>query len=104
MAYQRVSFHIFEEDLVPGLTVVWLQTPEGLVPHTWRSAESGVVHDFRPASFHNREDTNRVDTEVYGGTMEQFCHSRETSRKFQEIHGREQGVYVHFPRSKRPAL
>lgn len=97
--YLAVTFHVFEEDFVPGLTVTWLQTDEGLVPHTW-VAESGADH--RPALHHNREDGSVVDTEVYGGTLEQFMRSRERSRSFQEIHGRVQSVFAHFPRSRRP--
>lgn len=100
--YREVTFHVFEEDFVPGLTVVWLQTPEGLIPYTWgqEKCHGAFLRDFRPATFSNREDSSVVDTEVYGGTMEQFLHAREVSRAYQEIHGRELGAYVHFPRSK----
>lgn len=97
--YLAVTFHVFEEDFVPGFTVTWLMTDEGIKPFTWRSQDGA---DHRPASFHNREDGSVVDTEVYGGTLEQFEYSRERSRCYQEIHGRTQGVYAHFPRSQRP--
>lgn len=97
--YRKVTFHVFEEDFVPGLTVTWLLVNGELIPYTWK-AEGGADH--RPSTFSNREDGSVVDTEVYGGTLEQFERTRKISRLFQEIHGRTQGVYAHFPRSRRP--
>lgn len=101
MAYRKVTFHIFEEDFVPGLTVKFLKSGDELIAYTWRDEWDGKVEDYRPSTFSNREDDNVVDTEVFGGTLEQFTRAREISRQYQEVHGREQGVYVHFPRSKK---
>jgi hypothetical protein len=97
---RKVTFHVHEEDYVRGLTVKLLEVPgEGLVPFAWTDGEG---RDDRPAHYSVREDSNRVDVEVYGGTLEQFLHSRELSRRYCEVHGLEQGVYVHFPRARRP--
>lgn len=101
MAYREVTFHIFEEDFVPGLVVMFLRgSGDELVPFTWVYGQ----HDFRPAVYSNREDSDTVDTEVYGGTREQFERRRSISKRFQEIHGRKLGVFAHFPRRERPRL
>lgn len=97
---RKVTFHVHDEDYVRGLTVKLLEVPgKGLVPYTWIDNEG---RDDRPAHYPNREDTNTVDVEVYGGTLEQFLISRQNHVRYCEVHGWEQGAYVHFPRAQRP--
>lgn len=97
---RKVVFHVHEEDYKRGLTVKLVHVPgKGLVPFTWIDNEG---NDFRPASYPNREDTDRVDVEVYGGTEEQFLHHRDLHQQYCEVHEREQGAFVWFPRSQRP--
>lgn len=96
--YVEVTFHVHKEDLVRGLTVVLLQTEEGLIPFTW----VGEGRDDRPNTITNREGTNVVDVEVYGGTKEQFERQRKQHTALLARRGKEVGVYAHFPSNRDP--
>lgn len=91
----EVTLH--EDDFRAGVLVKGLRYGGKLIPHTW-TEDAG---DYRAVVHPSRQGVVDVDVEMYGGTREQYEHSRELQAAFCKVHGWTLGVYSHHAAAKR---